>query len=184
MRVYSYDRVTHAYVSTVYADPDPMQPGLFLYPAYSTPIEPPEFVAGKVRVFNPQAEAWEMRDLPPEVMPDAVALSSDDRATVMRLAVGRYANSVAVGYGYDSIDEAVSYAEEPAVPQYQAEGRALRTWRSLLWAAFEQLLVQIANGEVDAPAGDVALFALLPQFTQADIDAAAAALAAGGGGGA
>ncbi|HYD58978.1 MAG TPA: hypothetical protein VEC35_01390 [Noviherbaspirillum sp.] len=28
---------------------------------------------------------------------------------------------------------AISYAEEPAVPRFQNEGRALRAWRSLVW---------------------------------------------------
>ena len=38
-------------------------------------------------------------------------------------------------WGYDDIKSAVGYAEEPMVPQYQAEGRALRAWRSVCWSA-------------------------------------------------
>jgi hypothetical protein len=35
--------------------------------------------------------------------------------------------------GYDDIKSAVTYADEPAVLQFQLEGRAFRAWRSLVW---------------------------------------------------
>lgn len=38
-------------------------------------------------------------------------------------------------WGYDSIFTAVTYADEPSVPQFQTEGRVLRAWRSETWAA-------------------------------------------------
>lgn len=37
-------------------------------------------------------------------------------------------------YGYDSIKTAVTYADEPAVPKFQDEGKAFRSWRSLVYA--------------------------------------------------
>lgn len=49
-------------------------------------------------------------------------------------------NAQAVALGYDSIESAVSYAEEPTVPEYQAEGLALRAWRSAMWAKCFEVL--------------------------------------------
>ena len=55
-------------------------------------------------------------------------------------AVQARLNSTAFSRGYDSIATAISYAEEPAVPKFQNDGKAFRAWRSLVWAyAYEQL---------------------------------------------
>lgn len=37
--------------------------------------------------------------------------------------------------GYDDIKTAITYADEPSVPKFQAEGQAFRAWRSRVWAA-------------------------------------------------
>ena len=49
-------------------------------------------------------------------------------------------------WDYDDIKAAVTYAEEPAVPLFQAEGRALRAWRSLVWAHCYQVLADALAG--------------------------------------
>lgn len=53
--------------------------------------------------------------------------------------VKSYLDRKAAELGYDNIASAVSYAEEPAVPKYQEEGRRFRTWRSLVWQKFYEL---------------------------------------------
>ena len=56
-------------------------------------------------------------------------------------------NEAAIAARYDSIATAVSYAEEPAVPKFQNDGKAFRAWRSLIWAyAYEQLALVLAGG--------------------------------------
>lgn len=58
----------------------------------------------------------------------------------LNIAVQIHLNKVAQSLGYDSIDRAISYAEDPAVPAWQAEGQALRAWRSAVWlAAFDAM---------------------------------------------
>jgi hypothetical protein len=42
---------------------------------------------------------------------------------------------VAKGWGYDNVFSACTYADEPSVPKFQAEGQALRQYRSQFWAA-------------------------------------------------
>ena len=63
--------------------------------------------------------------------------------------------------GYDSIATAVSYAEEPAVPKFQEDGKAFRAWRSLVWAYAYQELAKVKAGEREIPALD-AFLAELP----------------------
>lgn len=50
-----------------------------------------------------------------------------------RSAIQSHLDSVAQSYGYDGIATAVTYAEEPSVPKFQAEGQAFRAWRSVVW---------------------------------------------------
>lgn len=49
-------------------------------------------------------------------------------------------NQTAKDHGYDNISTAISYADEPAIPRFQIEGKAFRRWRSIVWNyAYEQL---------------------------------------------
>jgi hypothetical protein len=47
---------------------------------------------------------------------------------------------------FDSLANAITYAEEPAVPLFQAQGRALRAWRSLVWEASYSILDAVKAG--------------------------------------
>lgn len=48
---------------------------------------------------------------------------------------------------YDDIKTAVTYADEPSVPRFQAEGLALREWRSLCWAHCYAAMAAVHLGE-------------------------------------
>jgi hypothetical protein len=71
------------------------------------------------------------------------------------MAVQAHLDTFAQSWGYDDIFTACTYAEEPTVPRFQAEGRALRAWRSQVWEAataaanvvssIEQLISMLPN---------------------------------------
>lgn len=67
-------------------------------------------------------------------------------------AVQAHMDAHAQSFGYDNLVSVVSYAEEPAVPRYQAEGKAFRAWRSKCWYACEQVLQSVKNGDRQPPA--------------------------------
>lgn len=79
----------------------------------------------------------------------------------MRSAIQSRMDAAAQSYGYDDIKAAVTYAEEPAVPKFQTEGRAFREWRSLVWAHAYGVLDAVKAGERDQPTTDE-LIAELP----------------------
>lgn len=87
-------------------------------------------------------------------------LSVDGLAAQYSIAVQAHLDQTARNYGYDSIANAVTYAEEPAVLRFQEEGRALRAWRSLVWEACYQLLDQVKAGSVPVPSLDAVLAGL------------------------
>ena len=41
---------------------------------------------------------------------------------------------------------AVTYADEPSVPQFQADGQALRAYRSAIWAYAYQVQTDVDGG--------------------------------------
>lgn len=78
-------------------------------------------------------------------------------------SVQRHIDSVARSQGYDNIYTACTYAEEPCVPAFQAQGKALREWRSLTWARCHEVFGEVGAGTRDIPT-DEELIALLPAF--------------------
>lgn len=87
------------------------------------------------------------------------ALAGAELERVLLRAVQRHLDAQARALGYDGIAAAVSYADEPAVARYQAEGQALRAWRSKVWEA-----ALAAQGSVKTPED---LLATLPIFDAA-----------------
>lgn len=53
--------------------------------------------------------------------------------------------------GYDDIRTAVTYADEPVVPRFQAEGIAFRKWRSEVWGLAYMHLDQLTSAGVPVP---------------------------------
>lgn len=78
-------------------------------------------------------------------------------------AVQVYLDAGARSLGYDSIATAVTYADEPAVPAFEAQGKAFRTWRSLVWASAIATLDAAKNGSRPVPTAEE-LVATLPAF--------------------
>lgn len=82
------------------------------------------------------------------------ALIQAEITATFEQAIQARLNEAAIAARYDSIATAVSYAEEPAVPKFQNDGKAFRAWRSLIWAyAYEQLALVLAGGR-EQPTAD------------------------------
>lgn len=77
-------------------------------------------------------------------------------------AIQAHLDKTARQFNYDDMKTAVTYADEPAVPKFQAEGKALRAWRSLVWeAAYAELAMYQPNDPI--PTGEQ-LIEKLPAF--------------------
>lgn len=77
------------------------------------------------------------------------------------LLVQAYIDEAARAHRYDSIASAITYADEPAVPKFQAEGQAFRAWRSLVWAKCYAILADVNAGLREIPT-DEELISELP----------------------
>lgn len=79
-------------------------------------------------------------------------------------AVQSHLDSQAQSLGYDNIFTAATYADEPSVAKFQAEGRALRAWRSAVWQACGASLAEIESNDSPIPTAQE-LIESLPAFS-------------------
>lgn len=79
-------------------------------------------------------------------------------------AVQAHMDDAARALNYDDIKTAVTYADEPAVPKFQAEGQAFRAWRSLVWATCYQIMDEVLAEQRPVPTA-AELIAQLPLLT-------------------
>lgn len=147
MLIYHYHPATGALVGTSQADQSPREPGTFLIPAHATASPPPDtgpdehavWAGGVWRVeAQPQPETPET---PPETPPEPP--TAEEIIASLTNDVQQHLDTAARAIGYDSIASAVTYAEEPAVAKFQAEGRAFRAWRSRVWEACYQIMADV-----------------------------------------
>jgi hypothetical protein len=94
---------------------------------------------------------------------DTAQISVAQVMAQLAAAVQTILDTKAQTYGYDSMMTAVTYADEPAVPKFQAEGQAFRAWRSLVWQTAHDNLADIQAGLKPFPALDE-IAALVPPF--------------------
>lgn len=92
---------------------------------------------------------------------DPSVLAVERVTTELKAAVQRHLDTAAQALGYESIFTACTYADEPAVPKFQAEGQAFRAWRSQVWGRCLQLLGEVQAKRRALPT-EAELLALLP----------------------
>ena len=81
---------------------------------------------------------------------DAHPLTTEDYAAAVQAMLDAEARAL----GYDSIATAVTYADEPAVAKFQADGQALRARRSIAWAYAYATLADVEAGNISQPTVD------------------------------
>lgn len=113
MKIYNYNASTLEYTGESIADESPLEPGVFLIPAFSTPIKPLPATAGKMRLFV--NGSWSKVDIPPPVvLPPPVA-----RITALQglLAIDR--SGLATSYDAWADDPARTFAERAFINKAQ-----------------------------------------------------------------
>lgn len=122
--------------------------------AYETQDERQQFGGAELVPMTDDEVAAHLAQVPP---------TPEQIIEAMRAAIQAHMDTTAQGYGYDDIKAAVTYADEPAVPKFQAEGRAFRAWRSLVWAHAYAVLDEVRAGTRPQPTAEE-LLAELPEL--------------------
>ncbi len=97
--------------------------------------------------------------LPPLVKPVDISIAMAAKWP----AAQSFMDSQAVAIGYENLLTAVSYADESAVPRFQADGQKLRVWRSLVREKFVHITDLVVSKAREMPANEV-LLNELPAF--------------------
>lgn len=165
--VFAFNPFTRLYLGPVTLDASDLSPeeeGVFLLPGNCLESEPPAPPEG-MRVIE-SAGAWLLEQIPVvPVDPPAPPLTEAQRIANLRIEVQRHLDAAAAGMGYDDMRTAVTYAEEPTVLKFQNEGKALRAWRSLVWAKCYEVLTAWNAKEIAEPTREE-LIAMLPVLEQ------------------
>ena len=141
--------------------------------------------------FNPVDFLWDGDEVvrKPAPPPPIIEPSFDDQVKkydgIVQARIDRAASEM--GYGdpnrpdMSPILHAITYAEEPAVKKFQAEGQLLRAWRSRYWAACWPILADARDGKRPVPTPDDLIAELdraAPPPTPGDVNAKIAELSA------
>lgn len=89
-------------------------------------------------------------------------LTTEQITAALTASVQSHMDEQARSLNYDDIKTAVTYANEPAVPKFQAEGLVFREWRSLCWAHCYAMLDAVNAGERDIPTAEELIAELPP----------------------
>jgi hypothetical protein len=82
MKAYTYNPVTGELIGISEADESPLEPGIFLMPAYSTEIEPPTFdPKSEIVYFDTDQNVWRKQDIDSE---PPVPLISDTDVQILK----------------------------------------------------------------------------------------------------
>jgi len=175
--VYAHD-AEGVYVGKVMldnSDLSPMEPGVWLIPGNCLEARPPTNI-GAGRQIVRAGNKWMVRDIPKPAEEDESGSAAQQEAgdspeepalRAVYLRVEDWLEQNARSAGYRDLVTAISYADEPAVPQFQEEGRRIRAWRSLVWARVFALNAEAMNGERDALTADTVI-ELLPALVLVD----------------
>lgn len=165
--VYAFEPQTRLYIGPVALDDGDLSPLdstpealVYLIPGNCLESEPPAPPEG-MRVIATAGD-WAFEQIPVKpVDPPVPPPTEAQRIASLRNAVQGHLDVAAAELGYDDMRNAVTYAEEPAVPKFQNEGRALRAWRSLVWAKCYAVLDEWKAGAIAEPTA-AELIAMLP----------------------
>ena len=89
-------------------------------------------------------------------------LTVEQVTAALTASVQSHMDSQARACGYDDIKSAVTYADEPAVPKFQAEGLVFLEWRSLCWAHCYAAMAAVHLGERAIPTAEELIAELPP----------------------
>ena len=115
MNIYHYEPSTGIYLGQTVADESPLEPGVFLIPAFATEIEPPNTPEGFIAVFN--GSVWSLEEVvepEPIIEPEPPTPYQPSQSDLRRFAYQEEAdalffkaqrNEISIEAWYEKIEE-------------------------------------------------------------------------------
>lgn len=123
MQIYNYDPATKTYLFATVADESPLEPGIFLVPAFATKIAPPVPGTNQEAVFDEVSNVWSLVAIPaPPPPPTTAELLAQAKTDKLKELHDSCAN--AISSGMQSMVLGASYTY-PTTPRDQSNLAAL-----------------------------------------------------------
>jgi hypothetical protein len=118
MKIYHYHPETKKYIGEGLADPNPLQKGDWLIPAFATTIEPPIVEENQIAKWN--GNSWDVVAIPDEIVPEPVQPTREEQINLvirpirdmkireLQDRVERYQNQIAGGMPTTETPEKIS----------------------------------------------------------------------------
>ena len=161
MQIYHYHPVTGLLLQEGIADESPLEPGVFLIPAYSTNLKPPPAQDGKLIIFN--GELWQ-EVVPPEVVePPPPSISELAAAKLEAIQ----AEKIRVRDGGVLVDGVLFDTDKPAMDAYtrtmvflysQNAAATIPAWKASCGVWVEMTLALLESIVPVAAANETAVF--------------------------
>jgi hypothetical protein len=165
-KFYSFNRITRAFSGEGDAQPSPAEVGVFLLPANATFKVPPAFnPVNQTAVFDDVN--WAVIQKPVEVIEQVVfgwTATDAEKHEVLMLMANDFMNHAAKAFGFTSIADAVASAPTgPATNQPERDALALKNWRMMVLAKFQEWIALVQHNHNPMPAVR-AIMESLPKF--------------------
>lgn len=157
-KIYNFHPESKALISETWADESPLEPGVFIVPAFATMIIPPTVPAGKFAAFN--GTDWLLLD---DVGPVPEVLEETPAQTIARYeaALDDWMDAKARMYRYDN---RFTFALRAAYPgPWHDEGAAFATWMDECNQQAFEVLTAVQAGTQAMPSIE-AFIAALPEL--------------------
>ena len=87
MLVYNYNPITFELTGSQGAQPSPLEPGVFLVPAFATAEVPPNIPSGQKAVFNISTQAWTLQPISLSSAPSTPPIPTLQEAQSAQMAI-------------------------------------------------------------------------------------------------
>lgn len=140
---YLWDRTSHMFLGSTYAQPNIARPGEYIMPAFSTDDPPPLNMEPSQSAYRDKDNlAWEVGPTSEPVFEELQALYTE--------AVQRYLDDFARIRNFDSILSAASYASS-TIPSFQADGLYAVAARDAVWLKANEIRDDVIAGNRSMP---------------------------------
>lgn len=143
--LYAYHPESGLPVGQIAADASPLEPGDWLWPAFSTDMPPP--AAGEDESVRFANGGWIIESVPPPPEPPEPAPPS---LYDYRLAIQSHVDATAQARSYDSGITCASYLGSTN-PAWAAEAAAFVAWRDAVWGYAYTELAKVESGARPQP---------------------------------
>lgn len=157
MKIFNYDAFNGQFISETDADESPLEPGVFLIPAFATEIQPPEQEGYNAHFIDGD---WQLVAIPQPVIPteeELIAIASEAVRQALQVAIDAKARELGFSGG-NALMLYVGFTNA-----FQATAQVFATWEVSVWVEAGEYKDQVIAGTAPMLSPEEAV-AMMPEL--------------------